>query len=477
MIGWKHSIAYGLGAVLQERPAVRKLYTTLAWIALVCTCAPDHASADDRRADPARLVIMTFNAEFLWDGVEPEEGAKDVTFPWKGRPDAARDHMRAVADIVARENPDILNLVEVENLTALTTFNNDFLATRGYRPYLVNGRDTHTGEDVALLTRIDPESNAITRDERKGVSGQVEKSVSKHYVARINVGDLKLSFIGLHLLAIPSHTGRRFERQAQADAIRSMAMDEQRAGRLLVVWGDFNDYDGADDARDQRDSTPIADVLSQIRAMSPDDPMDNLVNAAAFVPKPMRYTAHYDEDRDEYVDEPRELTSIDHILISPALASRVESVEIRHAHDPLKVSDHFPIIACFHLTPVNPPSPTPVSVQPPEAPVSVQASEVRIISLVPNPSGDELENERVMLRNLGAATVRLEGWTLGDETADTWTLAGSIAPGQALEVRRARQAMALNNNGDTIRLWHDGRVVQMVQYGRVGEDEIVTPGS
>ncbi|MCC7292121.1 MAG: lamin tail domain-containing protein [Phycisphaerales bacterium] len=411
---------------------------------------------------------MTFNAEFLWDGVDPEEGARDVTFPWKGRPAEARDHMRAVADIVIQENPDIVNLVEVENLSAITSFNNEFLATRGYKPYLIEGRDTHTGQDVALLTRIDPEDTLIRRDERKGVSGAVEKSVSKHYIARINAGDLKISFIGLHLLAIPNHTGRQFERQAQADAIRSMAVEEQRAGRLLVIWGDFNDYDGADEARDHVNSTPITDVLARIRAMSSDDPMDDLVNVAAFVPKPMRYTAHYDEDRDGQVDAPRELTSIDHILVSPSLASRIESVQMRHEHDPLRVSDHFPIMAEFRLTDVGPPAPTPPSTPP---------ATVRIIALVPNPSGDEEQNERVLLRNLSPAPVRLEGWTLTDESGAKWSLSGSLAGGQTREVRRAGQAMAMNNHGDTILLFCGGQLVQTVQYGRVGEEETVTPGS
>lgn len=30
--------------------------------------------AEDRRSDKSRLVVMTLNAEFLWDGVDPEEG-------------------------------------------------------------------------------------------------------------------------------------------------------------------------------------------------------------------------------------------------------------------------------------------------------------------------------------------------------------------------------------------------------------------
>jgi hypothetical protein len=72
---------------------------------------------------------MTFNAEFLWDGIAPEEG--QATFPWKGSPTEAQDHMRRVAEVIIRGNPDVVNLVEVENLDALTLFNTQFLAGRG----------------------------------------------------------------------------------------------------------------------------------------------------------------------------------------------------------------------------------------------------------------------------------------------------------------------------------------------------------
>ena len=31
-------------------------------------------NAQERRTDKSRLTIMTFNAEFMWDGVAPEQG-------------------------------------------------------------------------------------------------------------------------------------------------------------------------------------------------------------------------------------------------------------------------------------------------------------------------------------------------------------------------------------------------------------------
>jgi hypothetical protein len=76
--------------------------------------------AADRRTDQSVLVVMTFNAEFLWDGVAPEEGNPQVTFPWKGAPDEAEEHMQRVAEVIIRANPDVIDLVEVENLQALT---------------------------------------------------------------------------------------------------------------------------------------------------------------------------------------------------------------------------------------------------------------------------------------------------------------------------------------------------------------------
>jgi hypothetical protein len=121
-------------------------------------------TAEDRRTDKTKLCVMTLNAEFLWDGVEPEEG--QVDFAWKHSQTEAEDHMLKVAVLIISGNPDIVNLVEVENINALMTFNDKFLTGRGYMPYLIKGKDNYTGQDVALLTRIDPEGNLIQRDDR-----------------------------------------------------------------------------------------------------------------------------------------------------------------------------------------------------------------------------------------------------------------------------------------------------------------------
>jgi len=419
--------------------------------------------AADRRNDPERLVIMTLNAEFLWDGVQPEEGR--ANFPWKGSQTEAEDHMRKVADLIIRSNPDIVNLVEVENLDALRTFNDKFLAGRGYKPYLVEGKDSFTGQDVALLTRVDPEGEEIHRDDREGQSGTVLKSVSKNYHATLNVNGTKIALVGLHFLAIPPSPDRRLPREAQADAIRSLGIELKREGHELVVLGDFNDYDGEADSLDHIDSTPITKVLSWIKQMDPGDPTDDLVNVTAFAPKAIRYTAFYDANRNDAVDHPQELTSIDHILLSKKLASMVQSVEIPHHHDPREVTDHFPVVAQIRL-------------QQGGGPVSPPHGGVRITRLLPNPEGNENEKEEATLKNFSAEPVSLTGWKLRDLSGRTWALdsLGVLAAGQERTILRNGQPMAMSNGGDSIDLIDAaGKVLQSVTYPKVDEGEVIVP--
>lgn len=293
-------------------------------ILLLLACRP---ATEDHRADASRLVLMNLNAEFLWDGVAPEEGKID--FPWKGSREKAEAHMADVAEIIRAHDPDVVHLAEVENRRALETLNDKFLADSGYRAYFVPGMDTATGQDVALLSRVELEK--ISRDPRRGRSGGTQKGVSKHYVATLTAGDLRLGLVGIHLLARPNKGSRVEPREAQADAVRRMARGLVDRGRSVIVWGDFNDFDGR--TRDRSGNRPITRVLEWIRDLDPDDPHDDLFNVAERLPRQQRYTNGRD--------------AIDHVLISPDLVPRLLDVEISHDHDPHAVTNHFPII--IHL--------------------------------------------------------------------------------------------------------------------------------
>jgi len=72
-----------------------------------------------------------------------EEGQPD--FDWKGSESEAAEHMEEIAEIIRASNPDIVNLVEVENKQAVDKLNIDYLAGSGYVVYFKQGKDTYTG--------------------------------------------------------------------------------------------------------------------------------------------------------------------------------------------------------------------------------------------------------------------------------------------------------------------------------------------
>lgn len=310
-------------------------------ILLALVSSPTYA--EDRRADKSQLVILNWNVEFLWDGLPPEEGSSEIKFAHRGNPELAEAKMGRIAKIIRNANPDIINLDEVENFDALKLFNERHLAGMGYRAYFKNGRDTFTGQDVGLLTRIDPDE-PLWREDRKGESGDVRKSASKNYTAKFTVNGERIALIGVHFLSRPLDRRRLHDRQAQADSILRRAIELDDEGYHVIIAGDINDYDGSREASDHQSNQPITNVIARLRGMDEADPEDDLVNVAQFVPKRRRYTCHWDKDNDGKIDERDELTSIDHILLAPELAERVDDAEIINRFDPAGISDHFPIV-------------------------------------------------------------------------------------------------------------------------------------
>ena len=300
------------------------------------------ATPADRRPDPSTVTIMALNAEFLWDGVAPEEGHERVSFPWRGNPVEAERHMRDVAGVITASDPDVVVLCEVENSDALDLFNEQYLAGRGYRAYLHDGLDVDTGHDVGLLTRVDPIETGYYSG--FGSYDGVRKGLAKNIFAKIRVGDLKLGLVGVHLVARPDDRSRRAAREAQAVALRTLALTLRKTGFLPVLCGDFNDYDGNAECVDVADSFPLSRVLRIARELDPRDSRDDLVNAAEYVPKVSRYTVHCDLNRNGREDRGDRFTSIDHILLANELEPLIERVDILHDHDPTRVTNHFPIV-------------------------------------------------------------------------------------------------------------------------------------
>ncbi|MEM1116246.1 MAG: endonuclease/exonuclease/phosphatase family protein [Bacteroidota bacterium] len=281
------------------------------------------------------LRIATLNAEFLFDGEGDEGGA---TFAWKGDPEAARAHLDDIAEVVRALDADLVLISEVENAATLAALAE--AVGQGHTATLVDGQDSFTGQDVGLLSALPVEAAGRT-DERVevGLSEQTY-GVSKNLWARLTLAGRPVTVVGVHFLARPDDVERRDRREAQAETIRRLVAREVAMGREVVVLGDFNDFDDA--VLDRRSSRPITDVMATVKAAGP-GPEDDLVNVLGDVPQAERFTSHWDRDRDGVFDE-GEFSAIDHVLLSPGLYRLVRDVRYVHAHNPLTVSDHFPVV-------------------------------------------------------------------------------------------------------------------------------------
>jgi exonuclease III len=412
-------------------------------------------SQSDRRENTNHLTVTTFNAEFLWDGLQPEEG--QVDFSHKNNPQEAGEHMEDIAYVLRQVNADIVNIVEVEGIDALTKLNDDYLDGMGYKPYLIKGNDSYTGQDVGLLTRIDPETQSIERtDNRESING-LESGVSKNYFAKFNVNGEKIALVSLHLISRPSDQSRRDKREAQATVIKDLSLGLANQGYSLIVLGDFNDYDGDNCCSDHADNIPISTVLRIIKTQSQSTNADDLINVSQFIDKDERYTSHWDKNRNNQIDGVQEFSSIDHILISKGLESFVDTAFIYNEYSPLIVSDHFPVVVSLNMDTQSP----------------IENS-VRIVSLLPNPSGDETQNEQITLFNSSSNTITLTDWKVKDLAGNRWTINATIPANSESIIKRNGQKMSLNNRGDTIWFYDGGGTeIQNFTYQRADEGEIV----
>ncbi len=292
------------------------------------------------KAEGLRLAIL--NTEFLFDGLDDEGGAD---FPHKGDPVKARAHRDRIGEILRLLDADLIVLAEIESREVLQQLIATSLPGLGYRSYFVQGQDTFTGQDVGLLSRVPVDTTGRTDEQVKVAGEQRAQGVSKNLFARLSVGGVPLTLIGLHFYARPLDPTRKARREAQAEVIRRLVVRELTAGRAVAVLGDFNDYD--DRTPDRNGNRPVTDVLRRIKAAGP-GPEDDLHNVIADVPQADRFTNHFDRNHNRQV-EWRELSAIDHLLLSPGLYRRLREVHYVQAYDPLTYTDHFPVVVTLDL--------------------------------------------------------------------------------------------------------------------------------
>ncbi|TAN32173.1 PKD domain-containing protein [Patescibacteria group bacterium] len=117
-------------------------------------------------------------------------------------------------------------------------------------------------------------------------------------------------------------------------------------------------------------------------------------------------------------------------------------------------------------SPVTPPLTTPSQPSPYQGEGALILNEI-----YPNPPGSDIEEEFIEIKNTSTAAVDLVGWKLSD-LVKSFSLSGSIGPGQIVIWKRTTTGIALNNSTkEEVKLSYGESVVDMIKYDKAPEGQ------
>ena len=320
------------------------------------TQCPTQTTMDDRRKTKNAFRYVQYNAEWLFIDYCASSDCPGKGCPWNNTTEA-QTHLDYVYNIINILDPDIINICEVEGCDELNMLIYD---NEQYKPYLIKGNDTSTGQNVGILTKIDPIIPLYRTEERVyypipystcGYSGSPTTSgVSKHYITEYNIQNIKIASIGAHLIAYPTDVQRCAQREAQAQVLQNIIEQYVKKEYEIIVSGDLNDFDG--EMLDANNNKPISSVLDIIKGLSGVYKGSyELLSVSEKMPKSMIYSDWWDKN-DDCKSVPSEFSMIDHILVSKYLYDHITNVFMYQEYAEFcgtYNSDHYPLVVDFNI--------------------------------------------------------------------------------------------------------------------------------
>ena len=331
------------------------LYGLTYFSAFADTQCKNVYSHNDRRTNKNTLRVMQYNMEWVFLDYFKNADCPGNGCTWKNQSDI-QTHMSYLSDVVNKLNPDILNICEIEGCDELNALIN--ITDSNYNPYLISGTDTATGQNVGLLTKVDPTIDLYRVDYKyhfpiknsncgyTGPSGTY--GVSKQYITEFNIDDLNIAMIAGHLLAMPTEPTRCAKREAQAFVFQQVIKDYINRDYEIIFIGDLNDYDN--EVIDLNNNIPTSKVLDIIKGTFIDE--YTLHSVAETIPQDQRFSNWWDSIGD-CVNVKQDYAMIDHILVTDALKYTIKNTFIYHGYKEYCGkwnSDHYPIIVDFDFT-------------------------------------------------------------------------------------------------------------------------------
>lgn len=286
--------------------------------------------------------------------------------------------------------PDIVGIVEVENLSTLqalaTKINDDAVAASQPNPqyvaYLIEGNDVG-GIDVGFLVKTAQVSSGVARVQVVGSVTQLGAAVTWNdpvngpgtllndrpplvmdaIVHFANGRQFPITVIQVHQRSLNGATTddadgarTRTKRQLQADylADQLQAMQAANPQRRITVGGDYNAFefnDGLGDSMGTVTGLPSPDNATAVAGDGTDRVNPDLLNLYVEEPTDQRYSFEFDGNAQ----------SLDHILINQALGTAASGYDLDHArinadfpeadrsnpNSASRLADHDPAMAYF----------------------------------------------------------------------------------------------------------------------------------
>jgi len=307
----------------------------------------------DRRTDKTKLRLVQYNVEWLFIDYYSNMNCPGNGCTWKNVSEAEK-HMDFIAKRIQDINPDIINFCEVEGCDELNLLKDKLDGS--YMPYLKKGTDTGTGQNVGMLTRVDPLTD-LYRNELKytypipeskcGYAGLSSSSgVSKHYITEFMFNGLNVAFISAHLIAIPTDSARCAQREAQASVLQTVIFDYVSRDYEIIMIGDFNDYDA--EINDVNNNKPISQVLDILKGFKGDYAGKyHLYTVGEMIPQSQRYSDWWDSDNNCNTSSKTDYSMIDHVLVTDLIRKNIVDTFVYHEYDEYcgkYDSDHYPVI-------------------------------------------------------------------------------------------------------------------------------------
>ena len=338
----------------------RSLFLFFLFVGLISadTECPIVTSIGDRRADKSKLRLVQYNAEWLFIDYYSSAKCPGSGCSWSNVTEA-QTHMSYVSKVISDLNPDIINFCEIEGCDELNMLKSS-LNDQTYMPYLKSGTDTSTGQNVGMLTRIDPIVNLYRTEEKYsypisgsqcGYTDSGSTGVSKHYITEFKLSNMNIAFIGAHFIAIPTEASRCAQREGQASVLQPVIADYISRNYEVIMLGDFNDFDG--EVLDVNSNKPTSQVLNILKGnFGAYKGKYELTSVAENVSQSERYSDWYDSDDNCNTQSSKDYSMIDHVLVTSGIKNKISNVFFYHAYPEFcgsYNSDHYPVVIDLNI--------------------------------------------------------------------------------------------------------------------------------